>query len=321
MQLKPKLTILIGPPGSGKSTLAKSHIEAVEALGCPAPVYVNQDTQKAEHKDIFINAVYAGQDIIVDRMNFNVQQRKTFVEIAKLKGYEIEAIVICQSQETCLARMLVRENHPTIKDEKSARSALQTFMTKYEPPTAEEGIDKIQRIYPAGLKQNCIVVDLDGTLCNIEHRRHFVRQPEGHGILGRFDVVTEENPVKPFKKNWAGFFAGIADDTLNAWCAKLVYKFMDTHRIVFCSGRDENHRRVTTEWLKKHMNFEPRGDYELYMRHRNDSRHDYLVKEILLDFEILTRYKPLFMVDDRKQVVDMWRRRGFVCLHCEEGDF
>lgn len=298
-----KLTIIVGPPGSGKSTLAKSLIENDGDHGA-ATVYVNQDSQGANHKDIFIDAVYAGKDVIVDRMNFNVQQRRTYIEIAKLKGYKVKAIIKCEASSTCLERMLKRDNHETIKNEKSARSALQTFMTKYEPPTAEEGIDEIVRIYPYGLKPKCIVVDLDGTLCNVEHRRHFVRDlPEGQ------------------KKNWAGFFDGIANDTLNVWCLNIVRKFANTHEIVYCSGRSENHKKVTLDWLREHTGMSEYMDFSLFMRHRSDSRQDYIVKEILLDFEILTRFSPEFMIDDRKQIVDMWRRRGFVCLHCDEGDF
>lgn len=44
-------------------------------------------------------------------------------------------------------------------------------------------------------------------------------------------------------------------------------------------------------------------------------------REIILDFEILTRFTPYLMIDDRKRVVDMWRKRGFVCLQCAEGHF
>jgi hypothetical protein len=29
----------------------------------------------------------------------------------------------------------------------------------------------------------------------------------------------------------------------------------------------------------------------------------------------------LFAVDDRQQVVDMWRRNGITCLQCDEGQF
>ena len=57
------------------------------------------------------------------------------------------------------------------------------------------------------------------------------------------------------------------------------------------------------------------------MRDRHDSRMDAIVKEILLDFEILTRYEIFFCLDDRDQVVKMLRSRGQTVLQVAEGDF
>jgi hypothetical protein len=102
----------------------------------------------------------------------------------------------------------------------------------------------------------------------------------------------------------------------------------DMYKIVYCSGRGDDHGAQTEEWLKRHKldSFYSTtwGEYapaDLYMRPANDSRKDCIVKEIILDFEILTRYSPVMFIDDRQQVVDMWRSRGFVCLQCAKGDF
>lgn len=311
-----KLTLMVGPPGSGKSTLAHNLINNNGPEGRKT-AYINQDTQGKQHMIMFLDAVYLGMDIIVDRMGFNKEQRSRYIGPAKEKGYEVEVIILCESQETCFKRVMERQNHPTIKDETSARAALKTFFTRYEPPTDDEGIDVIRRVYPEGKKPTAIYSDLDGTLCDVEHRRHFVRAPVGYGILGRLDIVTEENPFKAFKKDWKSFFAGIKDDTVNYPVMHLLMTYAKTHPIVYCTGRDDNYRKVTQEWLDKwHA---PKG--ELFMRHRNDSRADYLVKEVLLDFEVLTRYDILFCLDDRDQVVDMLRRRGLTVFQVAKGDF
>lgn len=298
----PKLILLVGPPGSGKSTLAKKY----ESEGF---VRISQDDQgKDGHREAFSNAGREGKNIVVDRMNFNVQQRQDYLNHGKIHGYETEILVIHENHETCLQRALNRiqnEGHPTIKDEKNARAALQTFFTKYERPKEGEA-DKLTFVYPEGDKPRVIVCDLDGTLCNVEHRRHYVRRAEGE------------------KKDWAGFNREIINDTLNTWCLDIISRFSsntvaERYRIptIFCSGRNENERKTTITWLDKYVDF----PYKLYMRHRVDSRQDAIIKEIILDFELLTRYAPYFMIDDRTQVVEMWRKRGFVTLQCDEGDF
>lgn len=309
----PKLTLLVGPPGSGKSTMAKDLMHDDGWIG--PHVYVNQDSQKGEHMDIFFDAVQAGKDIIIDRMNFNKQQRAKYIDYAKLKNpaYEIEITVLHQPYAVCLERIRNRfGKHETINDEKSARGALQTFFTKYERPTEDEG--KLTFIYPDGPKPHVVVCDLDGTLCEVEHRRHHVRP---------------NNPTpEGFKKNWKAFFEDMEHDTVIEPVSIVLKAMAKEAGIVYCSGRPDDYKRKTLEWLKKNNLYEFKamphmGTFEaqLHMRPRSDSRQDDIIKEIILDFEILTRFKPLFMLDDRDQVVAMWRRRGFICMQIAPGDF
>ena len=286
----PELLILVGPPGCGKSTRAKYYIE-------DGVVRVNQDEQgKQGHMDIFESSLLQKFDIVVDRMNFNKEQRKRYIEPAKAAGYNVIIEVMHESYETCLSRCKFRENHETIKTTEDAKKALDFFFKNYERPTVGEA-DLTFFIYPSGPKPSAIICDLDGTLCNIDHRLHWVRN-EG-------------------KKNWPMFFAGIKDDSVNTWCKDILQRCSDEHEIILCSGRGDELKESTIDWLSKHG---IRYD-KLLMRKAGDHRTDYIVKEIILDFEILTRYTPYFMIDDRQQVVDMWRKRGFTCLQCAKGDF
>lgn len=294
------LTLLVGPPGSGKSTLARDLIENDGDHGA-ATEYVNQDSQgKGGHWDIFLRAVSERNHIIVDRMGFNRQQRDKYLAHARLNGYRTRILVLHQPYQVCLERIRNRfGKHETIHDEKGARAALGTFFGQYERPESGEA-DEIKFIYPDGPKEKVIICDLDGTLCDVEHRRHHVRPPAGQ------------------KKDWPAFFRDIPKDPINTWCKDIIENFAKAGiQTVFCSGRGSNEERNTREWLNKH----DLGHFPLYMRDRHDSRQDSIVKEIILDFELLTRYVPYFMIDDRKQVVEMWRKRGFTCLQCDEGDF
>jgi predicted kinase len=300
--------MLVGPPGSGKSTWAKHQIANGGDLGAEC-AYINQDSQgKFQHMENFREAVRLGKDIIVDRMNFNKAQRNGYLEQARTAGYEIDIHVFHESYDTCIERASKRTDHETIKDEETAKKAIGFFFKSYERVEDWEA-NKVVRHYPECEKPKAIICDLDGTLCNVEHRRHHVR--------------TEGK-----KKNWMAFMDGIKDDTVNQWCADLLRGVSDSFKIVYCSGRGSEQRQATLGWLKNHgLNsfydplFECDMFPDLYMRMDGDSRQDAIVKEILLDFEILTRYKPVFFIDDRKQVYEMWRRRGFVCLACAEGDF
>jgi hypothetical protein len=57
------------------------------------------------------------------------------------------------------------------------------------------------------------------------------------------------------------------------------------------------------------------------MRSAGDMRKDSIVKEEIYRQEILGRYNVWFVLDDRNQVVDMWRLLGLRCLQVAPGNF
>lgn len=145
--------------------------------------------------------------------------------------------------------------------------------------------------------KKAIIIDLDGTLANCDHRVHFVKS-------------------KP--KNWDAFFEGMGEDVLNEWCAELIEAMrMKNYTILFVTGREEKYKVATLDWLKKNkVEFD-----HLFMRELKDVRDDFLVKEEIYNQKIKNHYDILFVVDDRVSVVNKWRELGLVCLQCDVGNF
>ena len=173
-------------------------------------------------------------------------------------------------------------------------------------------------------KEVALIIDIDGTLANCNHRRHFV-----DGSLG--------------KKNWNSFYKEMDKDSINEWCKEIIARFSYVEGIGWCtpillvSGRPEEYREITSEWINKNL-FDADYDsipyrppykndpylyfnYKLYMRKTGDYRDDIIIKEEIYKEHIEPSYNVLFAIDDRKKVANMWRKLGLVCLHCAEGDF
>ena len=107
-------------------------------------------------------------------------------------------------------------------------------------------------------------------------------------------------------------------DTRNEVVHSIVSRLPDRTRILFVSGRDEVCRRETQEWLAKHYQNIHEG---LFMRPAGDQRKDAIVKQELYEANIKGRYNVRFVLDDRDQVVKMWRGLGITCLQVADGNF
>ncbi|WP_127717108.1 HAD family acid phosphatase [Halobacteriovorax sp. HLS] len=142
-----------------------------------------------------------------------------------------------------------------------------------------------------------IVVDLDGTLADCEHRVHHVEQ---------------------VPKDWKSFNEKMEFDKLNLWCKKIIDSMRSNGiETVLLTGRGEENRDKTLKWLEENgVEF-----LDLYMRPVGDEREDaHIKKEIYLE-KIAPSYKTLFVIEDRLSVVKMWRSIDVTCLQCEWGDF
>lgn len=157
--------------------------------------------------------------------------------------------------------------------------------------------------------KNTIICDIDGTIADLTHRLHYIGNnlPSGE-VAG--------------KKDWKAFHASVGEDAFHHDMRTLLWMLYDglsdDAMLAYVSGRMDSCRTETMAWLKKH-NF-PEGN--LFMRAEGDFRPDFEVKEEILDRDLkLTPDDVLCVLDDRDQVVKMWRRRGFRVLQVANGDF
>ena len=111
-------------------------------------------------------------------------------------------------------------------------------------------------------------------------------------------------------------------------------------QIIFCTGRMEQYREVTRNFLLDDCSFEEsyhtsthkcsRESIERHidtflMMRPDERRHDpdSEIKQDMLNeiLKTVDKRNILFAVDDRKRVVDMWRANGITCLQVAEGNF
>lgn len=147
--------------------------------------------------------------------------------------------------------------------------------------------------------QKAIIVDLDSTLANIKHRLHY--------IMGEH-------------KEWKEFHETALWDKVNEWCRNMIEVYARTggYKIIICTGRPEKYKYPTISWMLQRGVYPPD---EIFMRKDGDYRQDALIKKEIYETQIKDNYDVLFVLEDRKQCVDMWRSLGLVCLQCAEGDY
>jgi hypothetical protein len=138
-------------------------------------------------------------------------------------------------------------------------------------------------------KKEAVIVDIDGTLA----LRTGDRSPFD------WERVGEDVPNQPI--------IGLT------WILTRTGKYW----IILVSGRDEVCRPETEAWLKdKGVTFD-----RLYMRPKGNYEKDSVIKERLYLEFIAPEFQVDFVLDDRDQVVRMWRSLGLTTLQVAEGDF
>jgi predicted kinase len=288
-----KVILMKGLPGSGKSTLAKKIISE------------NPESYKRINRDD-LRAMFDNGTTSQSNEKFVKKVRDLLIVKCLEEG---KSIVVDDTNlsETNLRRVtqLVREYNIKYNEKVTVEVIeVNTDVTVCierdalrEKPVGEKVIRKMHEQFfkdsPEYAIQNpelpkAIICDLDGTLALMNGRNPF--------DASKCDQDELNEPVANVLRNYK----------------KLGYE------ILLVSGREDRYKEPTLRFLENHtIEFD-----DLIMRKSQDNRKDSIVKtEIYNDF-IKDKYFVEFVLDDRNQVVDTWRKDlKLPCFQVYYGDF
>jgi predicted kinase len=290
------ILILKGLPASGKSTYAKQLVaenpNMYKRINRDDLRFMFDDYKFSKGNEKFVKkvrdilimeALHDGKHVIVDDTNLSPKNEIRIRQLAKEYTAETGHQVTVKVKE-----FEVDLEECIRRDLKRARSVGEKVIRQMYKQW--KGEDQKGRVYA---EQNedlpkAIVCDLDGTLSIIHDRSPF------DGAKCEQDLPNW--PVINLVKNYR----------------KLGYT------IIFLSGRQGEFRKETEAWIAKHG-----IEYDhLWMRAPKDNRKDSIIKRELFENNIKDQFYIEFMLDDRNQVVDLWRKEmNLPCFQVYYGDF
>ncbi len=304
------LYITIGLPASGKSTWAKKMVadnpgmfKRVNKDDLRAMLDVSQFSNGNEQfvletRDFIVReALKKGKSVIVDDTNLNPKHQEHLETIVGQinRGINIELVLFDVPINECI----VRDSKRTVKvGEKVIRSMFKSYetrktslgMSKHKVTTINCDTTANNVVQPFAFDPalpTVIIYDIDGTVALMNNRSPF---------------------------DWSK----VHQDTVNEPVADIVREHVKAGYPVFAvSGRDGSCRELTQNWLVAN-NIPFNG---LFMRAPGDSRKDSIVKMEIFENEFKGKFNIKFVLDDRNQVVNMWRSLGITCLQVAEGNF
>lgn len=282
-----KLLILSGLPGSGKSTWAKQFVSENKDW-----VRVNRDDLRNMRGDYWIPKQ---EDMITEMEN-----------ACCLAAFSNGFNVLLDS--TNLSKDRNRDRYNKFK---SVFTGLSVEYKTFDTPIEECIKRDLKRANSVGEKvirgmyekyfapenavysedsslPKCVIFDIDGTLAKMNGRGAF----EWHRV---------------------------GEDSVNYPIQQIAHMMYDRgFKIIIFTGRDGICLPQTMKWLDDNEI----SYHELFCRPKGNSEKDSIIKRRLFEDHIRGKYYCEMVIDDRNQVVDMWRKElGLTCLQVDYGDF
>lgn len=287
-----KVIILRGLPASGKSTWAKEKVDKGGGMW----KRINRDE---------LRAMIDNWKWSPEREKFIVETRNWILYNALMAGYNV--IV----DDTNLSDKNVSHLKETIKTYSTVSKNLVDVIIKFFDVPLDECIKRdLKRPISVGEK---VIKDM--------YNKYLRPKPENIVPLTGLEsvILCDIDGTLALMRNRSPFdWDKVEDDDYNIKIRNLLYLLKDQHKIILFSGRDSVCRDKTESWLMcKGIPYDL-----LYMRSQGDIRKDSIVKREMFDQYIRGKYNVEFVLDDRNQVVDMWRNElGLTCFQVAEGDF
>lgn len=300
----PQLLILIGAPGSGKSTFAKYFIRTEENW-----MRLCRDDFRAMnftcsnltlHEEGLITEMVDASIEILLRKRCNVLLDAThcrseylnhyidkfnFLADISFKVFEADAKTIA---ERCEKRNKETGKYIPINVQKRYMKELEELKTTFDFTTRPLQDNRVLTINQDTFLPKAIICDLDGTLA----------------------LMNDRNP----------FDASCCDeDELNPPVANTLKVFAkEGYKILLVSGREDRFREPTIRFLEKY----DIPYHQLWMRQSKDFRKDSIIKREIFESQIKGKYFIEFVLDDRDQVVELWRKElKLPCFQVNYGSF
>lgn len=314
-----KILMLKGLPASCKSTYAnkllKSEPGKWKRVNKDCLRDMLDDGEYNKDNEYFVNllqmkAIYLAlknsKSVICDNTNLSSSAFKRLCKIADDIGDVIvEEKNFYSTVDECIERDARRSGRARVGEE-VIKGLYNRYNLKYGLPEERKLYFEKNEIITAKQdtsKEHAILVDLDGcvSLFNKQFDNKKIETIKGAHFRNPYDASTADK------------------DMLNEPVAEAVRAMKDRgYKIIFISGRQDKYNTQTVEFLNKHFDFE----YDLFMRKTDDLRKDSIVKKEIYESEIKDKHYVMFILDDRKQVIDMWRQElGLTAFQVNYGDF
>ena len=290
-----KAIVTVGVSASGKTTFAESFLQ--DGDNSTSWVNINRDDIRwkllgvkdwskwnwKREKEVtsiqradLAKAASEGKNVIISDTNLQPKFRNDLLEYLHSLGYtSVTQKVFTVSFEEACKRDTARPNGVGYSVIAKQMEQMNKYIEAFNPPEAAK------YEYKEGLPA-CIIVDIDGTLAHMVNRG-------------------------PFELDKVG--CDEVDTTVRDLCN--IYESCEQDiRVILMSGRDSVCRNETLDWL--HKNYV--SYTSLFMREREDTRKDTIVKKELFDTHIKGKYNVEFVVDDRPSVCRQWHDMGLKVL-------